>query len=99
MNHDNAFVYPDITVACPPCRFHDQHKDTLVNPVIIIEVLSDSSEAYDRGQKLAAYRRLDSAQEILLISQKQIFVEKYSRQNAFWTIIDNDHSEKMSPWI
>jgi Uma2 family endonuclease len=56
-------------VVCGEIRFEDTDNDTLLNPTVIIEVLSASTEAYDRGEKFAHYRRLESLQEYLLVAQ------------------------------
>jgi Uma2 family endonuclease len=76
----NKSTYPDIVTACEPQRFEDEHTDVLLNPSVIIEILSDSTEAYDRGLKFFHYQRLDSLREYLLVSQKSCHVEKYERQ-------------------
>jgi Uma2 family endonuclease len=76
----NKYTYPDIVTACDPQRFEDEHSDVLLNPTVIMEILSDSTEAYDRGLKFFHYQRLDSLREYLLISQKSCHVEKYERQ-------------------
>ncbi len=75
-----SYVYPDIVVACDTPRFEDEDLDTLLNPTLIIEVLSDSTEAYDRGGKFSAYRNLESLQEYILIIQHDVRVEHYVRQ-------------------
>jgi Uma2 family endonuclease len=80
------YTYPDIAVACEPIQFEDDHVDTLLNPVVVIEVLSPSTEAYDRGEKFAHYRRLDSLQEYLLVSQETMRVERYVRQGEQWVL-------------
>ena len=74
------YTYPDIVAFCGPARFDDNQKDTLLNPTVIIEVLSDSTEAYDRGKKFQHYRTLESLQEYVLISQQECRVEHYVRQ-------------------
>lgn len=73
-------VYPDVTVTSDNPQFLDHHNDVLLNPLVIVEVLSDSTEAYDRGEKFALYQRLDSLQEYLLVSQNKARVKKYHRQ-------------------
>ncbi len=75
----NAYVYPDVTVACPPIELEDAQGDTLLNPVVLVEVLSDSTEAYDRGRKFAYYRQLPSLREYLLVSQHEARVDHYLR--------------------
>ncbi len=64
------YVYPDASVVCGPPVFEDDQRDTLVNPTIVVEVLSDSTEAYDRGDKFAQYRRVAALREYVLASQK-----------------------------
>lgn len=74
------YTYPDVVVACGEPRFEDQHVDTLLDPTVIIEVLSDSTEAYDRGDKFAHYRALESLSDYLLVAQDKPRIERYSRQ-------------------
>jgi Uma2 family endonuclease len=74
------YTYPDVVALCGEPRFDDQQNDTLLNPMVLIEVLSPSTEAYDRGNKSMQYRRLASLEEYLLISQDRIQVEHYQRQ-------------------
>jgi Uma2 family endonuclease len=75
------YMYPDATIICGPPRFDDDHHDTIVNPVVIIEVLSPSTESYDRGRKFQAYRTITTLQEYLLISQTMRRVEHFQRHN------------------
>jgi Uma2 family endonuclease len=74
------YTYPDLVVVCGKGQFDDAHLDTLLNPTLIIEVLSDSTEAYDRGRKFEHYRRLESLAEYVLIAQHRPHVESYRRQ-------------------
>jgi Uma2 family endonuclease len=74
------YTYPDVTVVCGESQFEDQHKDTLLNPTLIIEVLSDSSEAYDRGKKFEHYRSLVSLSDYLIMAQDKPEVEHFVRQ-------------------
>jgi Uma2 family endonuclease len=76
----DLFTYPDVVVACGPARFEDSELDTLLNPVLIVEVLSKSTEAYDRVTKLAHYRTLPSLREVLLMAQDKVHVEQLVRQ-------------------
>lgn len=80
VNATGLYTYPDVVALCGKARFDDEHKDTLVNPMVIIEVLSQSTEAYDRGQKFEHYRKVDSLNEYLLVSQEKHHVEHYVRQ-------------------
>ena len=73
------YTYPDLLVACEPLEFDDDQRDTLLNPRVIIEVLSRSTEAYDRGTKFAHYRSLPSLREYVLVSQDQPLIERYTR--------------------
>src|SRR5689334_5798251 len=63
------YTYPNVSVVCDPEHIEDSDQDTLLNPVVIIEVLSPSTESYDRGKKFQHYRTLDSLQEYILIAQ------------------------------
>jgi len=74
------YTYPDVVVGCRERQFLDASRDTLLNPVLLIEVLSDSTEACDRGKKFANYRTLESLQEYVLVSQDRVQVERYQRQ-------------------
>jgi Uma2 family endonuclease len=79
------YTYPDIVVVCEEPELEDQVFDTLLNPTVIIEILSKSTENYDRGKKFEHYRTIKSLQEYLLISQEKMFVEYYQRQrNHRW---------------
>jgi Uma2 family endonuclease len=82
------YTYPDIVVACGPIEFEDTYIDTLLNPVAIIEVLSPSTEAYDRGRKFAQYRQLQSLREYILVSQDGMRVERFVRQGDLWILLE-----------
>ncbi|MBV9849891.1 MAG: Uma2 family endonuclease [Armatimonadetes bacterium] len=73
-------TYPDVAVVCGEPHFMDEDRDTLLNPTVLVEVLSRSTEAYDRGEKFAHYRWLESVSDYLLISQDKVRVEHYVRQ-------------------
>lgn len=75
------YVYPDASVVCGEPRFEDAHVDTLTNPNLIVEVLSDSSEAYDRGDKFAQYRSLPSMTDFVLVAQTAVRIEHFRRQS------------------
>jgi len=74
------YTYPDLSVACSEQKLVDNQEDTLLNPVVIVEVLSDSTEAYDRGAKFELYRQISSLQEYLLVSQRRPRIEQFVRQ-------------------
>jgi len=75
-----AYMYPDVVVVGGEPQFEDSHIDTLLNPTLVVEVLSKSTEGYDRGLKFSHYRSIESLQEYLLVSQKECRVEQYARQ-------------------
>src|SRR6266446_3748000 len=74
------YSYPDIIVVCGPPKLSDAHNDTLENPTFLAEVLSPSTEAYDRGFKSSQYRKIESLQECALISHDEPRAEVYRRQ-------------------
>ncbi len=74
------YTYPDVSVTCGEPEFLDGSLDVLLNPLVVVEVLSPSTESYDRGAKFALYQRLPSLQEYLLVSQNVPQVERYARQ-------------------
>ena len=79
-----AYFYPDITVVCDKPRFEDHTFDTLLNPIVVIEVLSPSTETYDKGEKFARYQQLVSLQEYILVSQDHVRVQHYLRRETQW---------------
>lgn len=74
------YSYPDVTVVCGAMRFHDERRDVLTNPTLIIEVLSPSTEAFDRGKKFANYQRIASLTDYILIAQDEARLDHYVRQ-------------------
>jgi Uma2 family endonuclease len=74
------YTYPDVSVVCEKPRFADEQSDTLLNPVLIAEVLSPSTEAYDRGRKFEHYRAVESLADYLLVAQDRVHVDLYTRQ-------------------
>ncbi len=80
---------PDFSVVCGPLQFAEKTDDTIVNPTLIGEVLSDSTEAYDRGKKFENYRQMPSLLEYLLVCQKEARIEQFSRQkDGSWVLRD-----------
>ncbi len=77
------YTYPDVSVVCPPVLYHRDRHDTVTNPRLLIEVLSPSTQDYDRGQKFEFYRSIGSLQELLLVSSVRMQVLQYTRQNDF----------------
>jgi Uma2 family endonuclease len=82
------YTYPDFVVVCGEPRFQDGELDTLLNPTVIAEILSPSTEAYDRGLKFGHYRRIPSLREYVLISQDRMLVERYTRQGEDWLLTE-----------
>ncbi|HYW13251.1 MAG TPA: Uma2 family endonuclease [Longimicrobium sp.] len=80
------YTYPDASAVCGEPRFMDGTPDTLMNPALIVEVLSPSTEAYDRGDKFLHYRGIESLQEYVLVAQDRVLVERFVRAGEFWTL-------------
>ena len=79
-----AYFYPDVAVVCNRPQFEDNVFDTLLNPILVIEVLSPSTEAYDKGEKFAHYQEIKSLREYILVSQNRIRVERYRLIKTQW---------------
>ena len=89
LNRDTGSVlYPDISVICGEPVLSALDKDTVVNPLIIVEVLSPSTEAYDRGVKFAHYKRLETLQVYVLVAQDQPHIQTYTRNGDEWIPAD-----------
>ena len=83
---NGLFTYPDLSVICGPLQFADAD-DTVTNPSVLVEVLSPSTEAYDRGQKFLLYRQIPSLREYLLVSQHEPLLEMFVRQaDNLWVL-------------
>lgn len=82
------YTYPYISTVCGTPQFEDSEVDTLLNPTVIIEVLSSSTEKYDRGKKFQHYRTLTSLQEYVLISHDSVRVEHFVKQGTQWVPTD-----------
>src|ERR1017187_4222773 len=80
VNATGLYTYPDVAAVCGEPQFLDENRDTLLNPSLIVEVLSPSTEAYDRGRKFEHYRSVESVSEYLLVSSERVSAELYSRQ-------------------
>ena len=86
VNVTGLYTYPDVAALCGEPIFEDTQGDSLLNPSVIVEVLSDSTEAYDRGEKFAHYRRLESLRDYILIAQDKVRVEHFVRQGDQWVL-------------
>lgn len=83
----NSYFYPDIVVIKGEAALTDQHFDTITNPLLIVEVLSDSTEGYDRGDKFRAYREINALKEYILVSQDKPNVEIFSKNSKnIWSL-------------
>ena len=81
VNATGKYTYPDVVVACEEEQFDDAENDTLLNPVVVIEVLSEPTEAYDRGKKFEQYQFIESLTAALLIAQGPFRIEQYVRHS------------------
>lgn len=85
----HSYVYPDVVVVCGEPQFEDSHFDTLLNPTLVAEVLSKSTESYNRLAKSAYYRTIESLVEYLLVAQEEYRVEQYIKQSdGRWLLAD-----------
>ncbi|MDQ1592365.1 MAG: hypothetical protein QOG71_2992 [Pyrinomonadaceae bacterium] len=85
----NLYTYPDVAVVCGESQFEDEAVDTLLNPTLVVEVLSKSTASYDRTAKFGYYRTLASVTEYLLVAQNDYHVEHYARQaDSRWLLAD-----------
>jgi len=81
------YTYPDVVAVCEEPRFEDTVFDTLLNPTLIIEVLSPTTEKYDRGEKFDYYSRIESLREYVLVSSDQMRVERFTRNGTSWSYL------------
>ncbi|XXT19861.1 Uma2 family endonuclease [Sorangium sp. So ce429] len=88
-------TYPDVSVVCGQLARDPEDKDAVVNPLVLVEVLSDSTEAYDRGEKFAHYRRIPSLKEYVLVSQAHRRIEVFRRnEDNTWTLYEAGPGER-----
>ena len=92
-----SYVYPDVTVVCGEPRFEDDVFDTLLNPTVVIEVLSPSTAAYDRREKFTRYQQIASLKEYILISQSRAHVGHHLRQENQWHATEFHKLEDVVP--
>ena len=94
-----AYFYPDIVVFCGEPQFEDNVFDTLLNPTLVIEVLSPSTEVYDRGEKFRHYQELTSLREYILVSQDRVRVEQYRLAKTQWVQTEFRGHEDVLPLV
>jgi Uma2 family endonuclease len=88
------YTYPDVIVVCGALQFDDDHRDTLLNPTLIVEVLSESTQDYDRGGKFAQYRKIASFAEYVLVAQDECHVEHFVKQaDGGWLLSETNRLE------
>ncbi len=87
-NPITSYFYPDVAVVCDGPRFEDDVFDTLLNPTVVVEVLSPSTETYDKGEKFESYKQIASLQEYILVSQDRVNVERHLRVGTQWRTIE-----------
>ncbi len=94
----NLYTYPDVMIVPRPVELKSGRKDTVTNPILIAEVLSNSTKAYDRDEKFAAYRTIPTFQEYLLIDQSRCYVEQFTKQGAHqWLFTEyNDRDARIT---
>lgn len=89
VNPSGLYTYPDVTIVCGEQLFDDELRDTLINPTVIVEVLSKSTASYDRGPKSKHFRKVESLQALIFIEQESPAVEVYRRQpDGNWILSD-----------
>ena len=79
-NPNGLFSYPDLSIACEELTFHDSKEDIITNPILIVEVVSDSTEAYDRGKKFRLYQQIETFTDYLLVAQDEPHIDHYEKQ-------------------
>src|SRR5262249_54150199 len=88
IDRTGLYTYPDVVAVCGQPQFQDAEVDTLLNPTMIAEVLSPTTETYDRGKKFGHYRQLSSLREYVLVAQDELLVEHYIRQGDHWVLTE-----------
>ena len=94
---DTSYFYPDVVVVCGEPQFEDNTFDVLLNPVLIVEVLSPSTADYDRGEKFEHYKQLISLQEYIIVSQDRVHIEHYLRFGKQWVLTEFRAPENVLP--
>ena len=97
-DQSRQYFYPDAVVVCGEPEFRDEREDTLLNPTVVIEVLSRSTEAFDRGEKFFHYRQMNSLTEYLLVSQDERRIEQFTRQpDGSWRLTETRENGVATP--
>jgi Uma2 family endonuclease len=94
VSRQGLYAYPDVVVVCGQPVFSDDELDTVINPLLIVEVLSSSTKNYDRGEKFERYRSIPTLQEYLLVAQDKLHIERYLRQSdGAWVLRETDSAD------
>jgi Uma2 family endonuclease len=88
-------TYPDLFVVCGEIERDDEDAQAIVNPLVVVEVLSDSTAESDRGDKFAAYRRLRSVREYIIVSQEERRIDAYRREGRRWGLDEHGPGESL----
>jgi Uma2 family endonuclease len=91
------YRYPDIAIFCGQPKFTDLRRDNLTNPIVIIEILSPSTEAYDRGRKFQQYQHIESLREYILVSTDAVLIERFVRDRQQWRLSSHKGIEATLP--
>jgi Uma2 family endonuclease len=96
VSETGLYTYPNVVVVCGEMSLEEPRRDTLLNPTLLVEVLSPSTEAYDRGDKFAHFRRLESLQEYVLVAQDRPRIERFARQgdSQEWVLTEASDMER-----
>jgi len=86
IDRTGLYCYPDLVIVCGPPEYAAEDPDTLVNPLVVVEVLSDSTERYDRTTKFRHYQQLPSVQEYILVAQDEPLCERFYRRDNEWVV-------------
>ncbi len=94
------YTYPDVVVTCGEEQFLDNQFDTLLNPLLIIEVLSPSTEDYDRGKKFASYRTIPSSREYVMVAQDRVYAERFwFQEKGTWLYTEYAGPDAKTPLV
>lgn len=94
IQESDLFTYPDVTIVCSKALFYDDSNDVLLNPEVVIEVLSPMTEKYDRGKKFELYRKNPNLKEYILVSTKQKKMESFLKQEFDWSYKETLDADK-----
>lgn len=87
VEENGLYTYPDVSVVCTEPKFAEGRNDTITNPLIIVEVLSESTKSYDRAEKFELYRAIKSFQDYILIDQDRVYIEYFHKnENGLWIL-------------